>query len=325
MSERGTEQSAAGASAGPALSVERLSKQFGDRVAFDDVSFEVGRGEVFGFLGPNGAGKTTTVRTLGSLIAPTSGTATVAGYPLTPANGPEIRRRISIMPETPGLYLHLSVFENLECFADLYEVADSRDRIERALRAVGLTDRALDASGTLSKGLRQRVALARTLLSDPEVLFLDEPTSGLDPVAAREVHDLIDGLREQGVTIFLTTHRLEEAERLCDRVAILDTTLRTIGRPGELRDQLFARTLTVKTRAQLPAPDQVFGGLPAVESWRLDGADYVIAVSDPLIAAPAVTRALVSAGADVLSISESRHSLEDVYLELIDRDREVVR
>jgi len=310
---------------GPALSVEHLSRRFGDRVAFDDVSFEVGRGEVFGFLGPNGAGKTTTVRTLANLIAPTSGTATVAGYPMIPENGAEIRRRISVMPETPGLYLHLSVFENLECFADLYEVADPRDRIERALRAVNLTDRARDAGSALSKGLRQRVALARALLNDPEVLFLDEPTSGLDPVAAREVHDLIDGLRKQGVTIFLTTHRLEEAERLCDRVAILNTTLRTIGRPSELRDQLFAKTLTVRTLAPLPAPGDVFGGLPAVDSWRQDGSDYVLAVSDPELAAPAVTRALVSASADVLSISESHHSLEDVYLELIDQDVEATR
>jgi ABC-2 type transport system ATP-binding protein len=309
----------------PALSVDHLSKRFGDRVAFDDVSFEVGRGEVFGFLGPNGAGKTTTVRTLGSLIAPTSGSATVAGYPLTPENGAEIRRRISIMPETPGLYLHLSVFENLECFADLYEVADPRGRIEWALQAVRLANRAGDACGTLSKGLRQRVALARALLNDPEVLFLDEPTAGLDPVAAREVHDLVDALRKRGVTIFLTTHRLEEAERLCDRVAILNTTLRTIGRPGELRDRLFAKTLTVRTLAPLPEPGRVFDGLPAVDSWRLDDRDYVLAVSDPVVAGPAVTRALVAAAADVLSISESRHSLEDVYLELIDQDAEAPR
>ena len=256
----------------PALSVHGLSKRFGDRVAFQDVSFEIGHGEVFGFLGPNGAGKTTTVRTLGTLIAPTSGSATVAGIPLTPENGVEIRRRISIMPESPGLYLRLSVAENLECFADLYEVPDPGDRIDRALRAVNLADRARDACGTLSKGLRQRVALARALLSDPQVLFLDEPTSGLDPVAARDVHELIDELRQRGVTIFLTTHRLEEAERLCDRVAILNTTLRTIGRPDELRDQLFAKTLTVRTLVPLPDPDRVFAGLPAVDGWHQDGA-----------------------------------------------------
>ena len=223
-------------------------------MAFEDVSFDIGYGEVFGFLGPNGAGKTTTVRTLGTLIAPTAGSATVAGLPLTPGNGVNIRRRISIMPESPGLYLRLSVLENLECFAELYEVANLRARIETALAAVNLADRARDVCGTLSKGLRQRVALARALLSEPEVLFLDEPTAGLDPVAAREVHELIAALRERGVTIFLTTHRLEEAERFCDRVAILNTSLRTIGRPAELRDQLFARTLLVRTGAPLAEP-----------------------------------------------------------------------
>jgi ABC-2 type transport system ATP-binding protein len=305
----------------PALSVQRLSKRFGDRVAFEDLSFEVGTGEVFGFLGPNGAGKTTAVRTLGTLIEPTSGSAAVAGIPLAPENGVEIRRRISIMPESPGLYLRLSVSENLECFADLYGTPDPGQRIEGALRAVNLVDRASDICGSLSKGLRQRVALARALLNDPEVLFLDEPTAGLDPVATRDVHELIDQLRHRGVTVFLTTHRLEEAERLCDRVAILNTTLRTIGRPGELRDRLFARTLTVKTLAPLPNPDAVFHGLPAVNSWHEDDpCTYVLVVTDTTAAAPAATRALVAADAAVLSIGESHRSLEDVYLELIDAD-----
>jgi len=309
-----------------ALSVRNLSKRFGERVAFQDVSFDIGYGEVFGFLGPNGAGKTTTVRTLGTLIAPTSGSATVAGIPLAPENGVEIRRRISVMPESPGLYLRLSVAENLEYFAGLYQVAAAPDRIGRVLRAVGLADRADDACGSLSKGLRQRVALARALLPDPQVLFLDEPTSGLDPVAAHDVHELIGELRRGGVTIFLTTHRLEEAERLCDRVAILNTTLRTVGRPDELRDRLFAKTLTVTTVAPLPEPGKVFAGLPAVDSWRQDGAaGYVLAVSDPVVAAPAATRALVAAGADVLSIAQSRHSLEDVYLELVSEDEEARR
>jgi ABC-2 type transport system ATP-binding protein len=309
-----------------ALSVEGLSKRFGERIAFEDVSFEIAYGEVFGFLGPNGAGKTTTVRTLGTLIAPSAGSATVAGVPLVPENGVEIRRRIAITPETPGLYSRLSVAENLECFADLYEVTDPPVRIERALRAVNLIDRAHDPCGTLSKGLRQRVALARALLSDPEVLFLDEPTAGLDPAASREVHDLIANLGQSGVTIFLTTHRLEEAERLCDRVAILNTTLRTIGRPEELRDLLFARAVTVRTAAPLPEAGNVFGGLPAVESWRQDGdGTYLLSVTDTAVAAPAITRALVAAGADVLTIAEAYHSLEDVYLELIDHDDEASR
>ncbi len=305
-----------------ALSVQGLAKHFGSRAAFEDLSFEIGYGEVFGFLGPNGAGKTTTVRTLGTLIAPSSGAATVAGVALAPENGVEIRRRIAIMPESPGLYQRLSVGENLECFADLYEVPEPSARIERALEAVGLSERRSDPCGALSKGLRQRLALARALLSDPEVLFLDEPTAGLDPVASREVHELIAELRRRGVTIFLTTHRLEEAERLCDRVAILNTTLRTIGKPAELRDRLFAKALTVKTGAPLAEPESVFGGLTAVESWRRDDDAYLVAVSDPKVAAPAITRALVAADADVLSIGESYHSLEDVYLELIGDDTE---
>jgi ABC-2 type transport system ATP-binding protein len=309
-----------GSSTAPALSADRLSKHFGNRVAFENVSFEIGYGEVFGFLGPNGAGKTTTVRTLGTLLTPTSGSATVAGLPLTPANGVEIRRRISIMPESPGLYLRLSVLENLQCFADLYEVPAARDRIDDALRSVRLLDRANDACGALSKGLRQRVALARALLNDPQVLFLDEPTSGLDPVAAREVHDLIDELRRRGVTIFLTTHRLDEAERLCDRVAILNTALRTIGRPDQLRDELFARTLTVHTTAPIPEPDNVFLGVPGVAGWHEGGPSTYVLTADPELAAPGVTRALVKADADVLSITVSHHSLEDVYLEFVDND-----
>ena len=303
--------------------VEHLSKRFGSRIAFDDVSFQVGYGEVFGFLGPNGAGKTTTVRTLGTLLVPTSGTARVASIPLSAENGPAIRARISIMPESPGLYLRLTVAENLECFARLYRLSDRQARIDRALQAVNLTDRAGDLCGSLSKGLRQRVALARALLNDPAVLFLDEPTSGLDPVATRDVHDLIASLRERGVTIFLTTHRLEEAERLCHRVAILNTTLRLVGRPAELREQLFSRSLEVRTRTALGDPDRVFGGLPGVEGWvQATSGSYLLTVSDPDAAAPGVARALMEAGADILSIAESRHSLEDVYLELIDEDVE---
>ena len=310
----------------PALVVKQLTKRFAERTAFSDVSFQVAYGEVFGFLGPNGAGKTTTVRTLGTLIAPTSGSATVAGIPLSPENGVEIRQRIAVMPESPGLYLRLTVTENLEYFAALYGLHQTGGRIKDALEAVNLGDRAGDLCGSLSKGLRQRVGLARTLLSDPAIMFLDEPTSGLDPVAARDVHDLINGLRQKGVTIFLTTHRLEEAERLCDRVAILNTTLRTVGRPEDLREQLFKKALIVKTLVPLSHPDQLFTRIPSVEGWRSgEPGSYELSVSDTRAAAPEVTRRLVSAGADVLSIGEAQHSLEDVYLELIGEDVEARR
>ena len=229
------------------------------------------------------------------------------------------------MPESPGLYLRLSVMENLACFAGLYQLDDVRGRIARALQAVKLEDRAGDRCGALSKGLRQRVALARALLNDPAVLFLDEPTSGLDPVASREVHGLIASLRERGVTIFLTTHRLEEAERLCHRVAILNTTLRLIGRPDELRERLFSRSLEVRVRASLQDANAVIGGLSGIERLEQTPSGYTIDVSDPELAAPQVARALVGAGADILSITESHHSLEDVYLELIDEDVEARR
>jgi ABC-2 type transport system ATP-binding protein len=312
-------------SAPPALVVEHLTKSFGGRLAVDDVSFSVAAGEVFGFLGPNGAGKTTTVRMLGTLIAPTSGSAVVAGLPLEPANGVEIRQRIALMPENPGLHLRLTVAENLAFFAGLYGLRRPQARIRQALEAVSLGARADELCGDLSKGLRQRVGLARTLLNEPAVVFLDEPTSGLDPVATREVHELIDGLRDRGVTVFLTTHRLEEAERLCDRVAILNTRLLTIGRPDELRDRLFTKTLVVRTAAPLDSPQDVFDAA-GVGDWRRDdGAAYVLTVSDPRAVAPAVARALVAAGADVLSIAEARPSLEDVYLELVDDDVEAQR
>jgi ABC-2 type transport system ATP-binding protein len=267
---------------------------------------------------------------LGTLIAPTSGSASVAGIPLNPAGGPEIRRRISITTEAPGLYKRLTVAENLDFFARLYGLPGRQARIFEALSAVGLADRADDLCGSLSKGLRQRASLARSLLNEPEVMFLDEPTAGLDPVAAREVLDLVNGLRKRGVTVFLTTHRLDEAEWLCDRVAILNTGLRTIGTPNELRRTLFTRSLAITTAAPLDKPDEVFGGLPAVKGWLAEGqsagdptagngpAGYLLTVTDPAAAAPGVTRALVADGADVLSITETRHSLEDVYLELVE-------
>ena len=306
-----------------ALDVDRLTKCFGERTAFSEVSFEVARGEVFGFLGPNGAGKTTMVRTLGTLLEPTSGTAVVGGIPLTPENAVTIRRHVSVMPEAPGLYLRLTVSENLEYFAGLYGLREPATRIREALDAVNLGDRAGDLCGALSKGLRQRVALARTLLSDPVVMFLDEPTSGLDPVAAREVHTLIANLRQRGTTIFLTTHRLEEAERLCDRVAILNTTLRTVGRTEELRVQLFSSALVVQTREPLDDPGTLFTDIFGIDGWRSDGSgSFVLSASDPKGVAPEVTRALVAAGAYVVSIGEAKHSLEDVYLELIDEDVE---
>jgi ABC-2 type transport system ATP-binding protein len=298
--------------------VKGLTKQFGQRVAFEDVTFNVRRGEVFGFLGPNGAGKTSTVRTLSTLVAPSAGAAEVAGIPLDGKHDIEIRQRIAVMTEVPGLYLRLSVTENLVFFAGLYGYRDAQPRIDRALESVNLTSRANDLCGSLSKGLRQRVGLARALLNDPEILFLDEPTAGLDPVASLEVHNLINALRVKGVTVFLTTHRLDEAEKLCDRVAILNTTLRTVGRIDDLRQRMFHKSILVSTIAPLADPDRVFAALDCVTGWSHDDTGgYVLVVTDVRVAAPQIARALVGAGADVLSLVEGHHSLEEVYLELV--------
>ena len=312
----------------PAIRVTGLTKRFGERTAFQDLTFEVGAGEVFGFLGPNGAGKTTTVRVLGTLIRPTSGSAEVAGVPLGDTAGPELRSLVAVMPENPGMYLRLTVYDNLEYFAGLYGIprASARERILSSLDTVGMASRAGDFAGSLSKGLRQRASLARTLLSDPKVLFLDEPTSGLDPVATREVRELIEGLRTRGVTVFLTTHRLDEAERLCDRIAVMNTMLRVMGRPDDLRKQLFESAVEVRTRTPLPDPAMVFGSVAAAGGWTQDGDGvYQVKAADPAVAAPELARALVAAGADVLRLAEVERTLEDVYLQLVNEDVEVQR
>ena len=229
------------------------------------------------------------------------------------------------MPESPGLYLRLTVPRTWSA---------SPTSTERPIPGSGSSARSVRSTSptgpTIVRHAVQGAApagrLARALLSDPEVLFLDEPTSGLDPVAAREVHELIDGLRKRGVTIFLTTHRLEEAERLCDRVAILNTTLRAIGRPDELREQLFSKTLTVERAPRSPSREGV-GGLPGATAGTRTtmAATYVLAVTDAAVAAPAVTRASSRRGPTCCRSASRSHSLEDVYLELIDEDAEAAR
>jgi ABC-2 type transport system ATP-binding protein len=218
------------------------------------------------------------------------------------------------MPESPGLYLRLSVLENLQCFADLYGVADPRGRIERALESVHLAERAHDPCGTLSKGLRQRVALARALLSDPEVLFLDEPTSGLDPLAAREVHELISALGSSGVTIFLTTHRLEEAERLCDRVGIVHSgVLVAVDSPRTLRERLGAEILEFRSgdNAQATLARLRQRGLAGEDAFAV-GASVTVPLHDRSVTD--VLAALDDARVPVSEVATRAPTLDDVYL-----------
>ncbi|ACU53982.1 ABC transporter related [Acidimicrobium ferrooxidans DSM 10331] len=317
LSATSADWSAGDSHAHPALELDGLTKRFGDRVAFESVTLRVDRGEVFGLLGPNGAGKTTLVRTCATLVRPSEGRARVLGIDLEASNGPEIRRRIAVMPEAPGLYGNLSVVENLRLFARLYGVHDVDRAIREALDAVDLSSRRDDACRALSKGLRQRVAIARTLLGQPELIFLDEPTSGLDPVAARDVLELIASLRAQGRTVLITTHRLDEAERVCDRVAILRQRLLAVGKPGEL-GLGSQRSLVVRVGGA--AEDAKAHLAPVVEAahvvvtdehtLRIDGAE-------PDELAPVVAEALVHAGDRLLELASPRERLEEVYLELV--------
>ncbi|HHK67491.1 MAG TPA: ABC transporter ATP-binding protein, partial [Candidatus Acetothermia bacterium] len=226
------------------IEAQKLTRKFGAITAVSDLDLAVEKGEVFGFLGPNGAGKTTTIRMLAALIAPTSGSATVAGFRVGRENR-SIRQNVGVLTETPGLYKRLSALDNLLFFARLYGVNSPEKQAERYLRLFELWDRRDQLAGSFSKGMRQKLALARALLHEPQVLFLDEPTAGLDPEAAKVVRDLIETLRTRERTIFLCTHNLDEAERLCDRVALFKTRLVALGRPSELKERMYGRRTVV--------------------------------------------------------------------------------
>ncbi len=230
-----------------AIETTHLTRAFGSLVAVDDLTLAVPEGTVFGFLGPNGAGKTTTVRLLSALIAPTRGSAVVAGYRLGEHNE-AIRQAVGILTETPGLYDRLSAWQNLLFFAELYDLTAERaaSQIERYLRLLDLWDRRDDKVGGFSKGMRQKLAIARALLHEPKVIFLDEPTAGLDPEAARVVRDFIKHLRTEGRTIFLTTHNLPEADELCDQIGVFRARLLRLGTPATLRAGLFGMGTQVR-------------------------------------------------------------------------------
>ena len=298
------------------IRIENLTKQFESNLAVDKLSLEVKVGEVFGFLGPNGAGKTTTLRMLCALIGPSAGRAWVAGHEIGREDD-QIRRQVGILTESPGLYDRLSAEYNLGFFAQLYEVESVAAQVERYLRLLGLWERRAEPVGTFSKGMRQKLAIARAMLHEPRVLFLDEPTSGLDPEAAHLVREFIGGLKEEGRTIFLCTHNLDEADRLCDRIAIFNTRLLALDTPAALRRELYGRSVVVHLRQSAADFVEIVRALSSVR--KIDPVDnkLVIQLDDPEANNPALIRALVSAGADVQFVGELRRSLEDVYLQLV--------
>ncbi len=298
------------------IHTEHLTKSFNGHVAVEDLNLDVGEGEVFGFLGPNGAGKTTTVRLLVGLIAPSSGTATVNGFQLG-RDDTDIRRNVGLLTETPGLYDRLSAEQNLRIYASLYEVVDIDGQVEKYLRLLDLWDRRREPAATLSKGMRQKLAIARALLHEPRVLFLDEPTASLDPEAAHRVREFIADLGREGRTIFLCTHNLDEADRLCDRIAVLKTRLLMLDTPERLRHKLFKRQVAF----QLAAADEDLAAqvraLPFVHECTMDDNRLLIHLDDPEAHNPQIVRLLVGLGADVQFVDEPQRTLEEVYLRLM--------
>ena len=298
------------------INTNGLARRFGDVTAVEDLHLEVEKGEVFGFLGPNGAGKTTTIRMLAALIAPTSGEATVAGLRIGQENR-EIRQHVGVLTETPGLYKRLSSIDNLLFFAKLYGVSEPQKQAERYLRLFELWDRRDALAGTLSKGMRQKLAIARAMLHEPQILFLDEPTAGLDPEAAKVVRNLIEALRTRERTIFLCTHNLDEADRLCDRVALFNTRLVAVGRPQELKERLYGRRTVIHLVNPAPGIEESVD-LPFVKKIERVDNTLVVSLSNPEEENPLLVSRLVELGAKIQYVNELRVSLEDLYLDLME-------
>ena len=298
------------------LSASHLTRRFGTRVAVDDLSIDLKSGEIFALLGPNGAGKTTTLRLLAGLIAPSSGSVQVNGEAMTPASAPQLRTQIGFLTEAPGLWDSLTVRENLAIYARLYELASPPQAVDDALALFDIADRANDRPTELSKGLRQRVALARSLLHKPRIVLLDEPTAGLDPESAREVRELVLGLREEGRTVLLCTHNLDEVDRVADRVAVLRTRLIAAGTPQALRDRLFAPRILIRLRQDAGRFEASLRGA-GVSDIRIDGHQISLALNGTPLSTPDLVRHLVEWGADIECVVPEEPPLEDVYVRLL--------
>jgi len=291
---------------------ENLTKHYGDVKAVEGLNLHVKPGEVFGFLGPNAAGKTTTVRMLCALIGITSGSATVAGFEIG-VQDQQVRRNTGILTESPGL---------LALFAQLHDVEDVAGQVERYLRMLGLWGRRHEPVGTFSKGMRQKLAIARALLHEPKLLFLDEPTSALDPEAAHLVRTFIASLRQEGRTIFMCTHNLDEADRLCDRIAIFKTRILALDTPSALRRKLYGRTSVFHLRKASSRHIEALRSQPQVhEVTKIDN-KLLVTLDDPEAQNPKLVQALVQADADIQFVGELRRTLEDVYLRLVQESEE---
>ena len=302
------------------IETNNLTKKFSDLTAVDNVSLRVNDGEVFGFLGPNGAGKTTTIRMLCCLISKTSGSASVGGYEIgNKEDSIKIRKIIGLVPDNVGLSEHLTAYDNLDFYGKIYDCSDAqrKENNKRFLEMLGLWDKRNDLAGTFSKGMKQKLAIVRALIHDPQVLFMDEPTANLDPEAAKTVRDFILQLKKEKKTIFLNTHNLDEAQRICDRVAIMNTSLRAIGTPRELERSISGKKTVIGLEQKVN--DAVLAALKKLPLKNLSSGGDTITfdVENPDKENSPVIEAIVLAGGHVKSINVVGSTLEDTYLKLV--------
>jgi ABC-2 type transport system ATP-binding protein len=301
------------------IETEALTKRFGDLTAVDGVTLRVEEGEVFGFLGPNGAGKTTMVRMLCCLISKTSGRARVAGYEVgNEADSLKIRKLLGLVPDNVGLYDDLSAYDNLDFYGRLYDCTEAqrKENIKRFLDLLGLWEKKDAPAGTFSKGMKQKLAIARALIHDPQVLFMDEPTANLDPESSKTVRDFILDLKKEKRTIFLNTHNLDEAQKICDRIGILNTRIMAMGTPEELERSVGGRKTVVQLEQVSDAVLVALRKLP-IGNAVVDGNRLTIDVTDPEKENAAIMDAIVRAGGRVQSATIVGSTLEDAYLKLV--------
>lgn len=304
------------------ITTENLTRKFGNLTAVNNLNLHIGKGEVFGFLGPNGAGKTTTIRMLACLIAPTSGTATVAGLNIQ-QDPLKVRQSVGILTENPSLYERLTALENMDFFAQAYGLNDPTERqrrIQELLEFFHLWERRNDKVAGFSKGMKQKLAIVRAIVHRPPVLFLDEPTAGLDPESAKEIRDMMAELSQrEKCTILLSTHHLVDAEKLCKRVLIMNKgNILLVGTPDELRQKIKEKpVIEVSLKQVSPRLLNALEALGVAEEVNRQENKLLITVKDVNSATPEIVRTIVASDGDVLSVNTLRPSLEEAYLKLI--------
>ncbi len=301
------------------IETENLTRKFGSLTAVDNLTLRVDKGEVFGLLGPNGAGKTTTVRMFCCLISKTSGRAMIGDYEIgTEENALKIRKIIGLVPDNVGLYESLTAYENLDYYGTLYRRTDSqrKESNEYFLKLLGLWEKRDVLAGSFSKGMKQKLAIARALVHNPEIIFMDEPTANLDPEAAKTVREFILDLKNEKKTIFLNTHNLDEAQRICDRIGILNTRLMAVGTPEELERSVHGRKTVIQLRQ---VNEVILDSLKRLEVKNLvrEGNKLTVDVVNPEEENPNMINAIVTAGGRIETVTVTSSSLEEAYLKLV--------